>query len=184
MDKGNITSGFTLIELLLVLGISSLLLVSALALPAYWVKQNRFTHHTYRFLEALEFARSYAMISGATTTICSSDGTARCAGTAYEKGWIVFGEQPDSINGILDHGENILIVQQGNDEDISIRSKTFSQFIIYDRFGRTNYNGRFVLCSGPQVQTVAELIVIKSGRVRLAQHQDDEQPSAMPDCLR
>ena len=187
MDRKNTISGFTLIELLLVLGISGLLLVSALALPAYWVKQNRLTHHTYQFLEALEFARSYAMVSGTATTICSSGSTGQCAGTAYEKAWIIFSEHPDSINGTLDSDESILMVQQVNSEDTSIRSKTFSRFITYNRFGKANYNGRFILCSKQPKQVISELIINQSGRARLVKHQGDSPSSAgepnMNDCL-
>ena len=178
MIKENTILGFTLIELLLVLGISSVLLVSALALPAYWVKQNQFAHHANQFLEALAFARSHAMISGRATTICSSDNAVRCTGTAYEKAWIVFAEAPNSINGILDHDENILMVQKVDSENISIRSKTFSQSITYNRFGQANYNGRFILCARPHAQIISELVINKSGRVRLAEHRGDGQLSA------
>ena len=171
-----------MIELLLTLGISSLLLVSALALPAYWVKQNRFMHYTNRFLEALEFTRSYAMVSGNPTTICSSEGAGGCAGTAYEKGWLVFTEHPDSVNGMLDHNERILMVQQGDAEDISIRSKTFSRFITYSRLGQANYNGRFILCEDQQAQAISELVISQSGRVRLVQYQKDGQASNTNSC--
>ena len=182
MDKKNITAGFTLIELLLTLAISGLLLVSVLALPAYWIKQNRFMHYTHQFLEALEFARSHAMVSGNATTICSSEDGVRCAGTAYEKGWLVFMEHPDSVNGVLDRNERLLMVQQGDTRDIAIRSRTFSQFITYNRFGRANYNGRFMLCSGSTAQAISELIISQSGRVRLMQDTNDEQPSNVRSC--
>ena len=183
MDRKNTIAGFTLIELLLTLGISSLLLVSVLALPAYWVKQNRFMHYTHQFWQALEFARSHAMVSGSATTICSSEDGMRCAGVAYEKGWLVFMEYPDSINGVLDRNERLLMVQQGDARDIAIRSKTFSQFITYDRFGKANYNGRFILCSGSPTQAISELIISQSGRVRLMQYPSDEQPSDFDNCL-
>lgn len=182
MKKNHITDGFTLIELLLTLGISSLLLLSALALPSYWVQQNRFMHHTARFLEALEFARSYAIITGTTVTVCSSDGSAQCGGSAYEKAWIVFTELPSSVNGTLDNNENILMVQHGNAEDLSIRSKTFTQSISYNRFGKANYNGRFILCAKQPERVVAELIV-SQGRVRWVSHQDNEQSADVNNCL-
>ena len=182
MDRKNDTAGFTLIELLLTLAISGLLLVSVLALPAYWVKQNRFMHYTHRFWEALEFARSYAMVSGSATTICSSEDGARCAGTSYEKGWLVFIEHPDSVNGELDRNERLLIVQQGDSRDIVIRSKTFSRFITYNRFGKANYNGRFILCSGSSTQAISELVISQSGRVRLVQYQNDGRSSDVGDC--
>ena len=182
MDRKNTTTGFTLIELLLTLGISGLLLVSVLALPAYWVKQNRFMHYTHQFWEALEFARSHAMVSGSATTICSSEDGTRCAGTAYEKGWLVFMEHPDSVNGVLDRDERLLMVQQSDARDIAIRSKTFSQFITYNRFGKANYNGRFMLCSGSPTQAISELIISQSGRVRLMQYPNDEQPSDVDNC--
>ena len=182
MDRKNTAAGFTLIELLLTLGISSLLLVSVLALPAYWVKQNRFTHYTHQFLEALEFARSYAMVSGSATTICSSEDGERCAGTAYEKGWLVFIEHRDSVNGVLDQDDRLLMVQHGAADDITIGSKTFSQFITYNRFGKANYNGRFILCAGSSTQAISELIINQSGRVRLVQNQNSEQPSNVGNC--
>lgn len=181
MDRKNTVAGFTLIELLLTLGISGLLLVSALALPAYWVKQNRFMHYTNQFWEALEFARSYAMVSGTATTICSSEGADTCSGSAYEKGWLVFAEHPDSVNGVLERNERILMVQRGDARDISIRSKTFSQFITYSRLGRANYNGRFILCADQQAQAISEL-VIQSGRVRLVQNQKNGQTSNTSVC--
>lgn len=158
----------------MVLGISGVLLISALALPTYWVKQNRFMHYTNQFLEALEFARSYAMISGSATTICSSADGTRCSGTAYEEGWLVFREQHDSVNGKLDYGEHILMSQQSDAEDLSIRSRTFTQFITYNGFGKANFNGRFILCADHSAQTAAELIISQSGRVRLAQQQPDD----------
>lgn len=182
MDRKNTVAGFTLIELLLTLGISGLLLVSVLALPIDWVKQHRFMHYTNRFLEALEFARSYAMVSGSATTICSSEDGERCSGTAYEKGWLVFTEHPDSINGILDYNERILIVQKADVEDISIRSQTFSQFVTYNHLGRANYNGRFILCTAQPTQAVSELVINHSGRVRLQQHQKDGRASNIGIC--
>ena len=171
-----------MIELLLTLGISSLLLVSVLALPAYWVKQNRFTHYTHQFLEALEFARSYAMVSGSATTICSSEDGMRCAGTSYEKGWLVFIEHPDSVNGVLDHNERLLMVQHSAADDIIIGSKTFSQFITYNRFGKANYNGRFILCARASTQAISELIINQSGRVRLVQSQNNGHSSGIANC--
>lgn len=184
MHRKSNSSGFTLIELLVTLGISSLLLVSALTLPSYWVKQSKFLHHTNQLLEALEFARSYAMISGSATTICSSDGTAHCAGTAYEKGWIIFAEHPDSTNGVPDHGEDILMVQQSIATDLSIRSKIFSRFITYNRFGRANFSGRFILCTGRHPQAISELVVNQSGRARSLLYGENEQPPDNYDCLR
>ena len=189
MKVTNTISGFTLIELLMTLSISGLLLLSALALPTHWVAQNKFMHHTNRFLQALEFARSYAVITGSTTTICSSDGSGHCAGNAYEKAWIVFSEHADSVNGTLDHDENILMIQQSDAANISIRSKTFSQFISYDRFGRAktynnigfaNLGGRFILCSD-SAHSLTEFIISKSGRVR--SNHDGQYSLNEDDCL-
>ena len=171
-----------MIELLLTLGISSLLLVSVLALPAYWVKQNRFTHYTNQFLEALEFARSHAMVSGSATTICSSEDGMRCAGTSYEKGWLVFIEHPDSVDGVLDHDDRLLMVQHGAADDIAIVSQTFLQFITYNRFGKANYNGRFMLCAGSPTQAISELIINQSGRVRLVQSPNNGHSSSSANC--
>ena len=182
MDRKNTNAGFTLIELLLTLGISGLLLVSVLALPAYWVKQNRFAHYTHQFLETLEFARSHAMISGSATTICSSEDGIRCAGASYEKGWLVFIEHPDSVDGVLDHDDRLLMVQHGAADDIVIVSKTFSQFITYNRFGKANYNGRFILCAQPPTQAISELVINQSGRIRLVQSPNSGHSSSIDDC--
>jgi len=183
MKEQYTVSGFTLIELLLALGISSLLLLSTLALPTYWLQQNRLIHHTTQFLEALEFARSYALITGYAISICSSDGNESCSGTAYENAWIVFSELSDAVNGTLDYGENILLMQKSNADNLSIRSKTFTRSITYNRFGKADYNGRFIICTKQPARMISELVINQSGRVRLVSYHDNKQSPDINNCL-
>jgi type IV fimbrial biogenesis protein FimT len=108
------TAGFTLVEMMVVLIITALLL--AWALPTYKnvVTQYRMSDELNQIQADVELARSSAIRTGSTVTICpstiasgSSIGTPACSGTnEWNNGWIVFTDNGNDQT--VDPGDTVL----------------------------------------------------------------------------
>ena len=102
--------GFTLIELMIVL----VVLVAAVSIGAPSMRGqlqgNQLRAGSSRFLEAINLARSEAVMRHQPVSICPSamaaTGEAECSGT-YEDGWLVFANQDE--DKVVDAGEDSVI---------------------------------------------------------------------------
>jgi type IV fimbrial biogenesis protein FimT len=105
------TAGFTLVEMMVVIIIMAVML--AWALPAYknLVTQYRMSDELNQIETDVELARSSAIRTGGTVTICPSpapaSSTPACSGTnEWNTGWIVFTDNNDDQT--VDPGDTVL----------------------------------------------------------------------------
>jgi type IV fimbrial biogenesis protein FimT len=112
------TAGFTLIEMMVVIIIMALLL--AWALPSYknLVNQYRMSDELNQIQTDVELARSSAIRTGSTVTICptlapaSTAATPACSGNnEWNTGWIVFSD--NNNDQTVDPGDAVLRVHIG-----------------------------------------------------------------------
>lgn len=167
--------GFTLIELMIVL----VVLASTLSLGAPMLQNqlhsNRLRAESSRFLDAINLARSEAVMRNLPVSICPSSmsitGTAKCAGT-YADGWIVFANTDK--DKVVDAGtDKVLQVFEGVPAGYRItnRSGTKAAFelINYLPDGSSHSNRTLLFCPPQRTSAQAMSIVINIvGRARLS----------------
>jgi type IV fimbrial biogenesis protein FimT len=94
--------GYGLIEILLVVGLLGLLL--GLATPHWAGLQQRWAVRdlAQRYLSSVQWARSMAMQSGRSTTVCPSEDGRQCSNSGLEHGWIVLQGSAGQIQVLQD----------------------------------------------------------------------------------
>ena len=149
--------GSTLLELLLVLALSSVLASGAVLAYHHFQNHTHATIHLQRWLDALSFARSYALATNQTIGICP--GQTHCEDHAsYARGWLVFVTQ----SGNLDF-QRVLSSSGAWGKNLKLTSSS-TEPVYFDHNGKTNANRHFVFCSK---HNTGIIFLIRSGRVRL-----------------
>jgi type IV fimbrial biogenesis protein FimT len=94
--------GYSLIEILLVMGVMGLLL--GLATPHWAGLQQRWAVRDLgqRYLSSLQWARSMAIQTGRSTTVCPSKDGHQCSTSGLEHGWIVLQGSAGQIQVLQD----------------------------------------------------------------------------------
>lgn len=169
------THGFTLLELLIAL----LVLAVTLSLAAPGLQRtlhdNRLEVEARRLLEALQLARSEAVMRNRPVSLCPSSlargGAASCDGT-YADGWIVF-VNPDRNREVAAAGEDILRVYGalpgGYLATNRSGSRSADELVNYLPDGSAHRNLTLQLCPPPGSSAPALSIVLNIvGRARLA----------------
>lgn len=166
--------GFTLIELMIVL----VVLAAAVSIGAPSMRGllqgNQLRSESSRFLEAINLARSEAVMRNQPVSICPSamavTGNAKCAGT-YEDGWLVFANQDG--DQAVDAGEDSVIrafggLPRGYRLTNRTGSKTASGLISYLPDGTSYGNATLLFCPPAPVATESISIVLNIvGRARV-----------------
>jgi len=171
MNTSQRYSGFTLIELMITVSVAAILL--SVAAPSFrdTVVRNRLTTATNEFMATINYARSEAIKSGKSVTICKSSSGTGCTTTdsEWENGWIAFLD--DNANGTLNTGETLLRVWSAMPTGYTLRtnSTNFTNFMRYSPLGAVANNsvgGTFAICYNNQT-TDAKTIAITQLRPRL-----------------
>lgn len=90
-------NGFSLIELMVTLAVAVILITVAVPGFRSIIQSNRAITEANNLLTAMVLARSEAIKSAITTTVCSSTNSSTCAAdTNWATGWIVFVDQDNS----------------------------------------------------------------------------------------
>lgn len=103
--------GFTLIELIVTVAVAAILAMIAIPSYQFLVTNNRMASEINDFVGSLHVARTEAIKSGMTVTLCVSTDGDDCAtgtGVSWDAGWIVF-MNPNG-NQSVDDGEALLRV--------------------------------------------------------------------------
>jgi type IV fimbrial biogenesis protein FimT len=102
------SSGFTMIELMMTIAIGSIVMMLAIPSFRYVTNSNRIAAEVNGLLGDMQLARSEAIKTGQTVTVCVSNDGANCTGeTTWQKGWIVFSDV--NGNGVFDTGSDTLL---------------------------------------------------------------------------
>lgn len=169
-------SGFTLLELLIVLSLAAVFLTAASGFQSGWRQQKLLDDNVLALARTLRFARGYAIVSGARTVVCKSADGVACGGGGYEHGWLIFAEKAATENGRLDAGERLLRARRNahGGARATIRTNAhLEDYIAFNARGRSERDGRFVVCLDGKVDGAAALVVSK-GRLRFAPDGDGD----------
>ena len=159
-----VNRGFTLIELLITLSVASILL--SMAVPSYriFVQDSLILTQSNSFSTAIMLAKSEAIKTSASATICpSNNGTACTGGTVWSNGWLVFADA--NGDGAVDAGEQILQVSApltGGNTLSGARNR-----ITYSPTGYTfGFADTFSLCDSRGAASSRGIILNNQGRLR------------------
>jgi len=162
--------GFTLVELMVVIAIAAILAGIGMPNLQTTLQDNKMTSLHNELLAALSFTRSTSVTQGSSTTLCKANLAANgCAAisASWENGWIIF---PDSNNnGVVDVGEEILMLKNDLPENISISYSRNSSRITYGAQGyAVGFNGNFMFCDKRGDSAKKGMVISNNGRVRVA----------------
>jgi len=175
--------GFTLIELMIAIALVAILLATAVPALDDLTNNARQTGAVNEFIAAIHMARNTAITTNSRVTMCPSAGGVNCELTAWDNGWIVFGDR--NSNGSLDAGETIVTASAALD-GLTIQSGQFPQFLSYRPNGRamtaavTGNTGEFAVCDNRGVEHAKVVIVDLSGRPRISSTRAD---GTAPNCI-
>jgi type IV fimbrial biogenesis protein FimT len=171
---GSDAAGFTLVELMITVAVVAIL--AAIALPSFQtsIRSNRAATATNEMIASLSLARTEAIRSNRSASMCASaDGTA--CGANWSAGWIVWADTNN--DNAVTAGERIIRFSQGSDQ---MQVQSSASVLRFDSRGRRAVpagaaQGAITVqpaqCGG--VNHRRTLIVNASGQVR-----KDGQPGA------
>lgn len=158
-------SGFSLIELLVTISILAILITVGVPNLIAFVQNSRLTSQANDLVTVLNYARSEAIKRGVRITVCSSTNNTGCAGsTTWETGFIAFVDNDG--DGVVDAGDDILMVRQPLDGGNTLRSANLS-WITYRAQGHSaGFFGTLRLCDERGTANARAVVVSNQGRVR------------------
>ena len=176
-------SGFTLIELMIAIALVAILLATAVPALEDFTNDARQTGAINDFVAAIHLARNTAITTNSRVTMCASASGTNCELTAWENGWIVFGDL--NANGSLDVGERIVSASSAV-EGLDIQSGEFPASLMYRPNGRamtnalTGNSGEFAVCDFRGAEHAKVILVELSGRPRMSETRANGAP---PSCI-
>ncbi len=176
-------SGFTLIELMIAISLVAILLATAVPALEDFTNDARQTGAINDFVAAIHLARNTAITTNSRVTMCASASGTNCELTAWENGWIVFGDL--NANGSLDVGERIVSASSAV-EGLDIQSGEFPASLMYRPNGRamtnalTGNSGEFAVCDFRGAEHAKVILVELSGRPRMSETRANGAP---PSCI-
>ncbi len=166
--------GFTLIELMIAIAVAAIVLT--LGVPSFErvIERNQLTANINEFVASLNYARSEAIRRNQRVSICHSSDSSSCSGTDFEDGWIIFLDIDK--DGDRDNPDDVILrVHSALPANISL-GDNLSGNLSFRPSGRTNDSGRFVMCKDGDLTKARAIFVVISGRVRLAQLDNNGTP--------
>ena len=170
--------GFTLLELLIGLALLALLLMLAAPPLRELVTVNRAAVHAQTLMTSLVLARTEAVKRNQRVTLCKSADGAACTTTGdWSQGWLVFVDE--STFGIHDPAEEVVRIQQGLDDDFTLRNANAANWYGYRPDGSAVSSGGLVtgtfrICPGNGNAKLAYRVITNiTGRPRTARAMGD-----------
>ena len=171
--------GLSLLELLITLSILAIL--GGLVAPSFssmWLDTQR-TTAVNSFIHDVFLARSSALETGRTVTICRSIDAQTCSHQTgdWQAGWIVFVNNDDDLPPVRDQSERVLDVVQGRQGSDITSNRTSYSF-------RPNIhrvvNGAMVFCDRRGSAHARTVIINSAGRPRVSSRDSDNRPLRCP----
>ncbi|MFC3129931.1 GspH/FimT family pseudopilin [Coralloluteibacterium stylophorae] len=169
--------GFTLVELMITVAV--LAVVAAIALPNFkgTMQRNQLATAANEVLAAVALARTEALRSPRTVSVCASDDGASCGGE-WSNGWLVWIDE-DASGGACDvgSGDRVLRYVETN-RNLSIAAESESggsaECFQFDRQGRVQDRGRRALTitvddAPDDASLVREIRISATGQTRICQ---------------
>lgn len=172
-------SGFTLLEL--IVSMSLLAILGGLAAPAFtsmWLDARR-TTAVNGFVHSVFLARSTAITSGRTVTICRSTDARTCSHRTddWQAGWIVFIDTDDDRPPMRDPEERVLeVVQPWRGGHITSNRTSYSFRPDVHRV----VNGSMVFCDRRGSSQARAVIINSAGRPRVSSRDSNNRPLRCP----
>jgi type IV fimbrial biogenesis protein FimT len=172
MDTGR---GHSLLEIFIVLGIIGILL--SLSLPGYQeLVQKTAGNSSLRLLaKHIAIARSNAIATNLTVTLCPSDDGQTCSRT-WSNGYIVFTDRNE--DRIINQDDKLIRHQQARSRSGAITWRAFQnrQYLQIDAMGFMRHqSGNFTYCPHSNVPAHAHQIIVNAtGRTRFAIDSDGD----------
>ncbi|MEM7303996.1 MAG: GspH/FimT family pseudopilin [Pseudomonadota bacterium] len=176
--------GFTIIELMIALALVGVFITMGVPAFSGLMERNQLTTGINTFVSSLSIARSEAIKRNQRVSLCASNDGEQCADTGYENGWIVYVDSNQSDS--LDDDDEIIWVNSNLSTNFTLRATSaLSNQITYMPTGRigASTEGNVKLCKDNDISKARMLIMIRTGRVQLANHNDDGVPMDNSDNL-
>jgi type IV fimbrial biogenesis protein FimT len=168
--------GFTLLEMLIVVFVAALLF--AIGVPSFrsLLADQRASSSINELVASFRLARSEAIKTARSVTVCKSDDGATCgdAGVEWEQGWIVFVNTTVGTPDTVDAGDLIIRVSPRLPDNFTLRpTGDIDAFLSYRPTGSAgttaqNMNGTLTLCDAKEYASERALNVTASGSTNVS----------------
>ncbi len=178
--------GFTLIELVITLAIVAILVGVVAPSFSSFMQQSRLSSQMNNLVASIHMARAEAATRRMIVTMCASSDGATCNTQNWEAGWIIFTDDTNNGNGILDGADELVRYQEALEGGNTLRETGFN----FPANGRIIFNtngfllatapdsGTLTLCDSRGVSDAKAIVINISGTSRAA---TDENNNGTPD---
>lgn len=157
-------TGYSIFDLIITSAVAGILSLGAVGMNGL-VQDARMTSTVNLLMGDLSLARSEAIKRGSRVAICRSNDGISCSGSTWNGGWIVFSDANE--NYALDEGENLIRVQQGMQESMSLRYggeiMSYTRLAYYPE-GYARPNATFTFCDSRGSAKAKAVIINTVGR--------------------
>ncbi|WP_207063346.1 GspH/FimT family pseudopilin [Motiliproteus sp. SC1-56] len=176
------SAGFTLIELIVTVAIVAILAGIVAPGMTSFIRDNRMTSQINTLIGTVHLARAEAANRRSIVTLCASDNAANCNSSNWEDGWIIFSDNTNNGNAIIDGDDELILAQEALEGGNTLRQSGFN----FGASGRIHFNavgflyandptaGTLTLCDG-RGETGAKAVILNiAGVSRLASDEDGD----------
>jgi len=174
MNKSR-SRGFTLIELMVVLVVATILLTIGIPSFRSVIANQRANSSINEALASFRLARSEAIKTARSVTVCKSEDGATCDDAVeWEDGWIVFVNTTPGTPDAVDAGDQIVRVNSGLPGGLTLRPiGDIDAFLSYRPTGSAgttvqNLSGTLTLCDPNGVADKRALNIAASGSTNVS----------------
>lgn len=174
--------GFTLVELLVTLVIAGIVATLAVAVPKL-LRHQTITSETNLLVADLALTRSEAIKRGQQVLICMTRDQRQCSNRgSWNQGRLIFIDA--NRNYRRDPGEAVIRVRQALPEFLSLRFRAWGpgngRYLSYQPSGFVQQNGTFAFCDQQRQSRPRGVLIMQSGRNRIAYSGSKRNPDLCP----